>query len=730
MNFKSFLNKIGCDDRIRGGYVELNNPEHVFVLQEYLINEGYNFDEVVNKTAKLFEAGRFPERQAYNKDGILVTFPTKEYRDRAVDKGTHFAENPKKSQSNIFADELPSDIQRKLDQSKEGESVTLDSELEKDIEGDSNSYEDRTPKEKKIDAVAVDAILSNETPLVNYSVDEAKRYGFYNKGFLWYDSNGDFIGEQFFDEGLGRSIITNEKKSKSSDQEESEPEAVEPKPEEEPVEPKPVELEPEEEPVVSKSKMDIDMDVLRKLGMGSNISEKDIQKYIDDVNLSTVTLSPGPNNKYLFTPVNISGLENILRKEETKNNNKTEKKSEEKTLTITYAGSVKKLRTKYNVRIVEWGDSKKIGDKNFYRILVIYIFYKKYSDKISLVSRQARGLGYEKMQVDNINEWFVENEIKIPLHLYIADDSGQFRDCEVNVNGANKLAGSGKADLALNANQIDNFWISYKHGDYWDENGVSLSSVPFQQYGSIKTLNRRLKDDEKWKEIINSFVNSMKSIVDDKIIIPKDQYISTTEKGNGEKKLVIKNVSDGKVDEEKTNILNINSTRELLLKSNSATLDKIFLNQANVNLNKTIYFCPSGYNVWMDLLDGSLEAKQIAGMSIYGLNFKFGSVEYGPENVQCLIQTGEKLSVGFYGEEETLGIKMKTDSKGHILFNPNLPAPKDSDDPILIYRPVVNGRYTEVENFVSTERNNINIFLGCRILIMPYGKIPGTSIKL
>ena len=184
MNFKSFLNKIGCDDRIRGGYVELNNPEHVFVLQEYLINEGYNFDEVVNKTAKLFEAGRFPERQAYNKDGILVTFPTKEYRDRAVDKGTHFAENPKKSQSNIFADELPSDIQRKLDQSKEGESVTLDSELEKDIEGDSNSYEDRTPKEKKIDAVAVDAILSNETPLVNYSVDEAKRYGFYNKGFL------------------------------------------------------------------------------------------------------------------------------------------------------------------------------------------------------------------------------------------------------------------------------------------------------------------------------------------------------------------------------------------------------------------------------------------------------------------------------------------------------------------------------------------------------------------
>ncbi len=96
MNFKSLVNEIGCDSRIKNGTLDLKNEDHVFVLQEYLEKAGYDINEIVEKTARLFEAGRFPERQAYNKDGILVTFPNKQYRDRAVNKGTHFAENPKR----------------------------------------------------------------------------------------------------------------------------------------------------------------------------------------------------------------------------------------------------------------------------------------------------------------------------------------------------------------------------------------------------------------------------------------------------------------------------------------------------------------------------------------------------------------------------------------------------------------------------------------------------------
>ena len=89
MNFKALINDICCDGRIKDGIFDVKNQEHVFVLQEYLETLGYDVNFVVDKTSNLFEAGRFPDRQAYNKDGILVTFPSKEYRDRAVNKGNY-----------------------------------------------------------------------------------------------------------------------------------------------------------------------------------------------------------------------------------------------------------------------------------------------------------------------------------------------------------------------------------------------------------------------------------------------------------------------------------------------------------------------------------------------------------------------------------------------------------------------------------------------------------------
>jgi hypothetical protein len=207
-------------------------PEHVFVLQEYLEKAGFSIETVVNKTAKLFEAGRFPERQAYNKDGILVTFPSKEYRDRAVDKGTHFAENPKKNAGTLFSPSdtgglSTSDIEKTGSDEKEADksdTVSLDKELNKKVTGD-DKKDDRSTKEKVQDAEAVDMMLTGGTPLVNqqvdecgdcgcdecgeekYTVAEAKRYGFYNKGMLWYDSDGNLIGEQVYKESVGPVII-------------------------------------------------------------------------------------------------------------------------------------------------------------------------------------------------------------------------------------------------------------------------------------------------------------------------------------------------------------------------------------------------------------------------------------------------------------------------------------------------------------------------------------------
>lgn len=211
MNFKSIINDVCCDSRIKNGVLDINNPDHVFILQEYLEKSGYGINEIVDRTATLFEAGRFPERQAYNKDGILVTFPSKEYRDRAVNKGTHFAENPKKVQSNIFnvpGDLSATDTDEQPDEEKK-DVVSIDKEVQKDVESD-NKKDERSPKAIKQDAIANVAILRGETPLVNYSVDEAKRYGFYNKGMIWFNNEGNLIGEQVFDEKLGVVISINE----------------------------------------------------------------------------------------------------------------------------------------------------------------------------------------------------------------------------------------------------------------------------------------------------------------------------------------------------------------------------------------------------------------------------------------------------------------------------------------------------------------------------------------
>ena len=207
MNFKSLINDICCDSRIKNGTFDMTNTDHVFILQEYLEKYGNDINTIVDKTAILFEAGRFPERQAYNKDGILVTFPSKEYRDRAVNKGTHFAENPKKAQANIFT-EPPADVQSDKDASKEDEKdvqVPIDQALDRKIVD--TDEDERTPKEKQQDAVAIQSVLIGQTPLVNYSVDEAKKFGFYKKGLEWFDTNGNLIGEQVYDEASKKPVI-------------------------------------------------------------------------------------------------------------------------------------------------------------------------------------------------------------------------------------------------------------------------------------------------------------------------------------------------------------------------------------------------------------------------------------------------------------------------------------------------------------------------------------------
>ena len=91
---ENIITESALDSRIPDGIVNLWNSEHIAVIAERMHDSGIN-GEVINEFVETFmEEGKYPDRQAYNKDGWLVTFPSKEYRNAAIKKGTHAMSDP------------------------------------------------------------------------------------------------------------------------------------------------------------------------------------------------------------------------------------------------------------------------------------------------------------------------------------------------------------------------------------------------------------------------------------------------------------------------------------------------------------------------------------------------------------------------------------------------------------------------------------------------------------
>ena len=79
---------------VEDGTFDVQNTEHMFLLMESLIEKNFDDTTVSEVVKALRHEGKHPERQAYNKEGWLVTFPSKEYRDAALKKGTHAIADP------------------------------------------------------------------------------------------------------------------------------------------------------------------------------------------------------------------------------------------------------------------------------------------------------------------------------------------------------------------------------------------------------------------------------------------------------------------------------------------------------------------------------------------------------------------------------------------------------------------------------------------------------------
>jgi hypothetical protein len=102
--FEKVLNQVSIDPRINDGTFRIDEDAHMDILREYFIKKGIDKSLVIEFCNKVVE-GKYPERQAYNAKGILVTFPTPEYKTQAIKRGTHFEEDPTKRPSNVFADQ-------------------------------------------------------------------------------------------------------------------------------------------------------------------------------------------------------------------------------------------------------------------------------------------------------------------------------------------------------------------------------------------------------------------------------------------------------------------------------------------------------------------------------------------------------------------------------------------------------------------------------------------------
>lgn len=202
MNIKKLifeaLDKSSKDISIEDGVFDITKQEHIEILRGNLLEVGMSVETVTDYLNNVVE-GKYPERQAYNKNGILVTFPTPEYKQKAIAKGTHFDKNPKKRDANVFTDDptpdqpKPEPEQKPTpDQPKSPEQPAAQPEKPKD-DGDPDT---RTPEEKQADAVAIEKILRTE-----YTLEEAKSFGFYQKKNTWYDSNGNVVGKLWYVDG-------------------------------------------------------------------------------------------------------------------------------------------------------------------------------------------------------------------------------------------------------------------------------------------------------------------------------------------------------------------------------------------------------------------------------------------------------------------------------------------------------------------------------------------------
>ena len=441
-----------------------------------------------------------------------------------------------------------------------------------------------------------------------------------------------------------------------------------------------------------------DISLLRNLGINKSVPDEDLADIINDkVDVSGVSCGRGSGNTAFQDIKNydLATLKGIISK-----NDK---------FYITYAGNEKKLRTEYNIRICKWSNSKKKNDVNYKRVALIYKIYKDNSSKIEVKERSAPGIGYEDMQISELNDYF-KNISTSPVPLYVAGE-----DMGVDVNGSSSVTGVPKADFSLDKNGTPVFWVSYKHGEYYDSKASKLKvgdKVPFQQYGSMSSFF-----DKNFEQ--KTGINGLNAV--------SNTFLKAVTKGLKE---VYKGVTAIKLLKGKDVEITMGKTKKVIKdKYDIFSSKKQYFYETSIwkkHKKIDLYIVPSKTSFYRSF-EKDAKYSDIAAATIYGTEFKKGNKKFSKENVNILLQAKETLTLEPMTDETgaIAGVNLETRQAGHIVFNPNVPSTKPE---ITQYLPVFVLRHTKETTFGFKDGGKTNLIAGGRYLIMPQGRATGRKI--
>jgi len=151
------------------------------------------------------------------------------------------------------------------------------------------------------------------------------------------------------------------------------------------------------------------------------------------------------------------------------------------------------------------------------------------------------------------------------------------------------------------------------------------------------------------------------------------------------------------------------------------------------NTKRKYLYMMNNFDAYLDFLDGSPKTKEIAGKAIYGTDFTLDKRKpFSRQNCSILMQSRTPLIMSRIPTKSKKNVQLliRTDENGHVLFNPNLPLPKNAQDPFQKYKPVMYFRSGTNEQFTTDYNGDGYMFMRARIVIIPAAKIAPKAINL